>query len=150
MSSENPSLEDFLNAAAGQRSSSFIIGQGDSNIEIQAGALADMVCFVGHNGLMDCQPDYIPTPGAGDQPVCSVVLACQSQPYFSPLLHQVGCQPLITTTGLMAPEAYTLEAIITSWSAGSDKASIHNAAAQAYAKYQKCSLNAAQRLFTTN
>ncbi|MBN1765105.1 MAG: hypothetical protein JW860_07600 [Sedimentisphaerales bacterium] len=143
-------LVDFLNAAAGQKSNLFIIGQGDSSIEIQAGALADMVCFVGHNGLMDFQLDRIPEQGSGDRPECAVVLACQSQSYFSPLLHEIGCQPLITTTGLMAPEAYTLEAIVDSWSAGYDETAIHNAAAQAYAKYQKCSLNAAKRLFTTN
>ena len=49
--------------------------------------------------------------------------------------------------GLMAPEAYTLEAIFTAFTDDFNARSIHAAAAGAYAKYQKCSLTAAKRLF---
>ena len=51
------------------------------------------------------------------------------------------------TYGLMAPEAYTLDAIIRSWAAGDNPDTVRLKAAQAYAKYQKCSLPAAKRLF---
>ncbi|MCD4823554.1 MAG: hypothetical protein K8S55_03030 [Phycisphaerae bacterium] len=110
---------------------------------------ADLVCFVGHNGLMDVRRVDFPkrTTVAGQRD--AVVLACKSQAYFAGPLRQAGRRPLITTTGLMAPEAYTLDAIIRSWARGESPASIRNAAAAAYAKYQKCSLKAAKRLFAT-
>ena len=110
---------------------------------------ADLVCFVGHNGLMDVRRVDFPKRATAAGQRDAVVLACKSQAYFAKLLRQVRCQPLITTTGLMAPEAYTLDAIIRSWARDESPASIRNAAAAAYAKYQKCSLNAAKRLFAT-
>ncbi len=48
------------------------------------------------------------------------------------------------TTGLMAPEAYTLTAAIEAHVRGTD---VREAAAQAYHKHQNCGVNAARRLF---
>ena len=90
-------------------------------------------------------------PGSPDTgspaPECAVVLACKSHGYFTEPLGKVGCKPLITTSGLMAPEAYTLDAIIRSWAAGEGPEAARRAAAGAYAKYQKISRRAAERLF---
>lgn len=49
--------------------------------------------------------------------------------------------------GLMAPEAYTLTVAIEAWVKTGDAASVREAAAQAYHKYQKCGIKAARRLF---
>jgi hypothetical protein len=122
-------LTDFLEAAAGK--------DGD---------LVDLVCFVGHNGLMDMQLESYPSP-MGEKRPAAVVLACKSRSYFLEPLRKAGAQPLVTTTGFMAPEAYTLDAILRSWAAGDPAEAICRNAADAYAEYQKCSVRAAERLF---
>ena len=139
-------LENFLAASAGDGGRVF--GAGNPARNIAAGKWADMVCFVGHNGLMDIRLDQTPARGGKDGPACAVVLACKSRDYFTAPLAGAGCKPLVLTTGLMAPEAYTLDAVIRSWAAGKPPAEVGQAAAEAYAKYQKCSLAAAKRLFS--
>jgi hypothetical protein len=51
------------------------------------------------------------------------------------------------TTGLMAPEAYTLAALLESWRRGEPANDTRRAAAAAYARYQRCRIAAARRLF---
>jgi hypothetical protein len=58
--------------------------------------------------------------------------------------------PLLTTSGLMAPEAYTLAAVLDAWFQGADGTQVRAAAARAYARYQRTSENAARRLFVTH
>jgi hypothetical protein len=56
----------------------------------------------------------------------------------------------VWTTGLMAPEAYTLEAAVNGWVAGKTDAETRELAAQAYSKYQKtCSIKSARNLLVT-
>lgn len=140
-------LTDFFLAAAGRSSRDFTVAEQNGARRLQAGGAADMVCFVGHNGLMDVSLPEIPSAGLGRTSPASVVLACRSNSYFAAPLGRLGSRPLITTSGLMAPEAYTLDAIIRSWAAGDTAESIHAKAAAAYAKYQRCSVGAAKRLF---
>ena len=137
----------FFDAAAGRLSCAVAWGKRPRQVLLLAGRGADMVCFVGHNGLMDHTPASFPRRAHARGPTCAVVLACKSNAHFAAPLRQAGCTPLITTSGLMAPEAYTLDAIIRSWAAGADAAGVHLRAAEAYAKYQKCSLKAAKALF---
>ena len=47
----------------------------------------------------------------------------------------------------MAPEAYTLHAIIQAWIAGADDRQVRQAAARAYDRFQKTGRRAAERLF---
>jgi hypothetical protein len=49
----------------------------------------------------------------------------------------------------MAPEAYTLKDALDGWMAGETSEQIRERAARAYAKYQKISMNAALRLFSS-
>jgi hypothetical protein len=79
----------------------------------------------------------------------SIVLACASKAYFGPSLRPTGARPLLWTTGLMAPEAYTLKDALGGWMTGETAEQIRERAARAYAKYQKIGLNAALRLFST-
>jgi hypothetical protein len=76
-----------------------------------------------------------------------VVLACKSRAFFAEPLREAGCPPLVTTTGLMAPEAYTLDAIVRGWAGGDPPDRTRRAAARAYARYQRISVKAAERLF---
>ena len=140
-------LRRFFAAAAGRLSRVVVWDRPGGRSVILAGGSADLVCFVGHNGLMDTQLDRLPSRATGARPAGAVVLACKSREYFAAPLARAGCPALITTTGLMAPEAYTLDAIVRSHAAGDPPRTVHLRAAEAYAKYQKCSLAAAKRLF---
>lgn len=107
---------------------------------------ADIVAYIGHNGLMEFSVDARNArPGVARRR--AIVLACASRPYFAPLLARTGATPLLLTTGLMAPEAYTLTAAIEAWVRSADEAQVREAAAQAYAKYQSCGIKGARRLF---
>ena len=137
-------INEFLLAAAG--SNRHIVELGSYG-KVSFGAEADLICFVGHNGLMDFSLRELPRVGK-TKPSGAVVLACKSHDYFSPLLQALGCRPLLMTNGFMAPEAYTVAALVKTWATGGKSSDVHEAAAQAYAKYQKhCSIEAARRLF---
>ncbi len=89
-------------------------------------------------------------PGApGSEPRAAIVLACDSRLFFGPHLAAAGALPLIVTTGLMAPEAYTLEAGIERWFMGSSARDVREAAAEAYDHYQHCGLKGARCLFAS-
>ena len=107
-----------------------------------AGHDADVIVYIGHNGLMEFS--VAPPPRTTAHPR-AIVLACASRPYFAPLLG--NSPPLLLTTGLMAPEAYTLTAAIEAWVRSDDEAQVREAAAQAYAKHQSCGIKGARRLF---
>ena len=79
----------------------------------------------------------------------AVVLACASKQFFAEGIRTSGAYPLIWTTGLMAPEAYTLKSLLDGWITGENSEQIRDRAAEAYDKYQKCGLRAAHRLFAT-
>jgi len=140
-------LTDFFSAAAGEKRVQVNASVDGRTVRLRAGGDADMVCFVGHNGLMDVRMEQFPRRSGRRGPASAVVLACKSDAHFARPLRQAGAEPLITTSGLMAPEAYTLDAIVRSWAAGRSPAETHQAAAGAYAKYQRCSPAAARRLF---
>jgi hypothetical protein len=118
-------------------------------LEFDAGGAAHVIVFVGHNGLMDFDAPSLPPAQAIPRPHASVVLACMSDSYFAELLRS-NSLPLITTSGLMAPEAYTLAALLEAWFSGADGSQVRLAAASAYAKYQRSSERAAWRLFVTH
>lgn len=114
---------------------------------IQAGSNAHLITYVGHNGLMDYSNVSNPEPESDKLPNDAIVLACISKDYFLARLKKLGAHPLLLTTGLMAPEAYSLNAAIEAWIAGGDDIQVKKAAAKSYNKYQKTGLKAAERLF---
>jgi hypothetical protein len=139
-------LANFLDAAAGQDDND-VEADGQS---LQAGGLADLVAFVGHNGLMDVDLSSVSPKarvGEGDQPGSAVVLACLSHRYFAAPLASAACPPLITTSSLMAPEAYSLDAILRSWAAGDPPKITRNKAGDAYARYQRIAPGAGRGVF---
>ena len=58
-------------------------------------------------------------------------------------------QPIVWTTGLMCPEAYTLHDAIGAYIKNESNESIRYKAALSYAQYQKCSIGAARYLLVT-
>lgn len=119
---------------------------------LSAGGRAHLIVYIGHNALMDyigTKKFFISDPGISkNNPVNdAIVLACKSQPYFSDRLKNAGAHPLVMTTGLMAPEAYTLDAAMTEWIEGGNDNQVRKAAAKSYHKYQKTGIKAAERLF---
>jgi hypothetical protein len=79
----------------------------------------------------------------------AIILACASKQYFAEPLRATGAYPLLWTTGLMAPEAYTLKSALDGWIEHESSEEIRQRAASAYDKYQECGLQGARRLFAT-
>ena len=132
---------DFLNASCGKNEAA--IKTGDK--EIYFGGASDLIAYVGHDGLMDfsLQEKFKSTT---DKKRETIILACYSKNYFLPHLKPSGSTPLLWTSGLMAPESYTLHDAIHEWINNDRPQQVRLAAAKAYSKYQKCSLKAAQNL----
>ena len=139
---------DFLSAAAGRNKEEIPFHANSAEIPISIGGAADLIVYVGHDAFMDFQ--IPPISGAkGEKLRHTIVLACASKAFFAPYLRLTGAEPLLWTTGLMAPEAYTLKSALDGWIAGENDEAIRLRAAQAYNKYQKCGEHAASKLFAT-
>lgn len=135
---------DFFNAAAGRNNQSLAV-QGTT---LGIGGSAQLIAYTGHDGLMDFSlPDY--PAKLHDTKRETIILACISKRFFSEGIRQAGATPLIWSTGLMSPEAYTLEASIAGWLAQETPAQIRQRAAAAYDRYQHCGVKAASRLIVT-
>lgn len=135
---------DFLEAAAGKPGEQLKAG----DVLFHIGGSADLVAYIGHNGLMDFKLTAQPQPRDARQRR-AIILACASRNYFSPALEASGATPLLWTTNLMAPEAYVLSAAIDGWMRKESDEQIRIRAADAYNKYQNCGTKAARALFAT-
>lgn len=109
---------------------------------------APLIAYIGHNGLMDFRlaDEYRNVDGQRRK---AIILACASKPYFSRYLQSAQADPLLWTTHLMAPEAYVLHDALQAYINNEGSKAVQTSAAKAYAKYQKCSENAARRLLVT-
>src|SRR5262249_37032032 len=141
-------LTDFLDAAAGLNPEQVTARVGTHEAKIPAGGGAQLVAYVGHDGLMDFSLSRLPRP-VNENRRDAIVLACASKSYFAEALRSTGAHPLLWTTGLMAPEAYTLKDALEGWIRGERDEQIRDRGAMAYDHYQKCGIKAARRLFAT-
>ena len=137
-------VADFLAAASGERREN--VDAGGQKLQILGSA--DLVAFVGHNGLMDFKLAAMPKKH-DDAKRDAVILACASRNYFTAPLKAAGAEPLLWTSNLMAPEAYILHDAIEGWVRNETPRQVHVRAAAAYAKYQKISQWAAEGLLVT-
>jgi len=112
------------------------------------GGGADLITFVGHNGLGSFSIDE-EVKRRDERKRDAVFLCCVSRPHFDPYLKQAGAYPLLMTTQPMCPEAYSLQAALAGWVRREPPTQIHERAAKAYSHYQKCSARAAKGLFAT-
>jgi hypothetical protein len=135
---------DFLEAAGGKPGEKLKVGDA----EIHTDGSADLVAYIGHNGLMDFRLHSNPRR-RDNRERRAIILACASKQYFAPSLQASGATPLVWTTNLMAPEAYVLSAAIDGWIRKENDEQIRVRAAEAYNKYQNCGLKAAKALFAT-
>jgi hypothetical protein len=135
---------DFLEAAAGKPGEKL----KSADVEFHTGGSADLVAYIGHNGLMDFRLNSHPQR-RDDRQRRAIILACASKSYFSSALQRTGATPLLWTTNLMAPEAYVLSAAIDGWVRKESDEQIRLRAADAYHKYQHCGVKAARGLFAT-
>ena len=70
-----------------------------------------------------------------------------SDAYFRSELESTGAYGALVTTGVMAPEAYVLDAVVRSWFISGNEPDALAAAAEANDRYQHCGIRAARRLF---
>lgn len=137
---------DFLRFTAGRGREAIEVDNNSKRYKLSIGGGADLIAYVGHNGLMDFSlPEY--PEQADERRREAVILACASKPYFEGALRQTGAEPLLWTTNLMAPEAYVLKAAVDGWMLSEDGERVRRRAAEAYNRYQKCGLKGAMNLF---
>ena len=137
-------IEDFLKASNTQNGFTIIA----NNSKLKFGGDSDLIAYVGHDGLMDFSVN-IKYNEIKSKRRDVVILACYSRNYFTSEIRKANANPVLWTTHLMAPEAYTLEAAIEGWIYNESGKQIDERAAQAYNKYQKCGIRGARNLFTT-
>jgi hypothetical protein len=135
---------DFLRGTAGIEKDTLTI----DGKTIGTKGNAALTAYIGHNGLMDFSIE-LNFDNADGKTRDAIMLACKSKNYFQGILTETGANPLVWTTGLMAPEAYTLHDAISAWLANQTDAQVRLKAAAAYHKYQKCSEKAAKNLLVT-
>ena len=135
---------DFLRSCSGQMKDTLNI-KGTS---IGINGNSNLVAYIGHDGLMDFKLNESFT-NTDKKERDAIILACISKKYFSPHLGSTKAHPLVWSTGLMSPEAYTLHDALDSYIKNESAENIRTSAARAYSRYQKCSENASRRLLVT-
>ncbi|MFZ5553950.1 MAG: hypothetical protein ACOZCO_12610 [Bacteroidota bacterium] len=141
------SLHDYFLSLSGRKKEKLLLNTG---VEIPFYSDADMLVFNGHDGLMD---DSVRAYTSIDTLARdAVIIACYSHTFFTMNEHlpQCGGYPLVTTSGLLAPEAYVLEGVINAWVMMKTDNEIRIAAGDAYhAKHPSTTQKGARWLFKT-
>ncbi len=135
--------ENFFKSASGNTADTIMLKEKVLQLN-----LAQLVCYVGHDGLMDFTIDNYPLKKGTDKKDV-IILACASRSYYKEGIKSAGANPLLWTTNLMCPEAYTLKAAIDGWLLHETGTQIHLRAAEAYHQYLKCGMKGAKNLFAT-
>lgn len=135
---------DFLKSCSGKLKDTLHINGATIGIN----GNGKLIAYIGHDGLMDfsLQERYQNTDNLKRD---AIILACKSKKFFTPHLAATRSNPLVWTTGLMCPEAYTLHDALTGYIQNEPAESVRSKAAKAYAKYQHCSEKAARNLLVT-
>ena len=137
-------VEDFLKSSNGQ----LPITIRHNSESLRFGGASNLAAYIGHDGLMDFSVDLKYNDSVSNTKDV-IILACYSKNYFSSEIEKANANPILWTTHLMAPEAYTLKAAIDGWINDESGTEIDERAAQVYNKYQKCGIKGARNLFTT-
>lgn len=132
---------DFLKSCSGQKKETLTL----NGVTLGAFGNAQLVAYAGHDGLMDFSLDGS-FKNTDSRKRDAIILACYSKDYFSPYLKQTGAYPILWTTGLMCPEAYSLHDALTGYVNGESAESMRTRAAKAYTRYHKCGEKAARNL----
>ncbi|MEN6627394.1 MAG: hypothetical protein ABFD69_14310 [Candidatus Sumerlaeia bacterium] len=81
-------IEEFFAAASGARAERARIQLNGRPVELKLSGGADLVVYIGHNGLMDFRISPPRAPAPARKPV--IVLCCKSRDYFEDMLKQRG------------------------------------------------------------
>src|SRR6266478_1710890 len=141
-------LLNFFDATAGISWEQITVKDGPQNVTLAIRGGSNLLAYIGHDGLMDFKLPRL-SRQKNDTPRQAIILACASKIYFAEPLRASGAYPLLWTTNLMAPEAYTLKSALDGWILGESNEQIRDRAAAAYDKYQKCGRNAAHKLMAS-
>lgn len=136
--------KEFLYSCSGQMKDTIQINS--TSIGIYGNS--KLLCYIGHDGLMDFQLNESFANTDNKDRDC-IILACISKSYFASHLKETKAFPVVWTTGLMGPEAYTVHDAITGYVNGESNEACRTRAALAYSKYAKCSVKAARNLLVT-
>ncbi len=134
-------INDLIYAGAGHKRDTIMIE--DRCLDVASGA--SLLAYISHDGLMEFDLDAVPKSKDNVERE-AIILACISKEYFNKYVVAAKMYPLVWTTGLMAPEAYTLSYALDAWLKGESRESISYEAANGYNTYQKCGINGAKRL----
>jgi hypothetical protein len=115
--------------------------------ELKSGG-ADLVVYVGHDGLMDFS---LPTIVGNERkkPASAMVLCCKSRAFFGPHLEALGAEPVLMTEQLMYPGSFLVRDAAAAWLRGDSLAGIRMTAARSYAANQGISVKAAAGVFSS-
>jgi hypothetical protein len=135
---------DFLRSCSGQVKDTLQI----NGVKIGINGNGKLMAYIGHDGLMDfsLQERFQNTDSLKRD---AIILSCKSKKYFTPHLAPTRANPLVWTTGLMCPEAYTLHDALTGYILNEPTENIRSKAAKAYARNQRCSEKAARNLLVS-
>jgi len=137
---------DFIKASSGLNKE--IINSPNLNLSLKIGGYSNLLVYIGHNGLMDFNIPFYPKKINNNERK-TIILSCLSKSYFYKIQSLNGAFPILWTTGLMAPEAYTLKSAIDGWILNETPNKIRLRAVKTYSKYQKLSIRAVKRLFVS-
>jgi hypothetical protein len=140
-------LNDFFLSASGNDKESISVNVSGINRIFLPGS-SDLVAFIGHDGLMDTQLETYPLQ-KGTKKRDVMIICCISKEYFADGIRAASANPILWTTGLMSPEAYSIKAGLDGWLLKETGQQIRERAAQAYDKYQHCGIKGARGLFAT-
>lgn len=136
--------KDFLSGSAGGAKDTLNI----DNKTIGIYGNSRLLAYIGHNGLMDFElEEEYKNEDKIERDV--IILACYSKRFFAPHLKSANINPILWTTGLMCPEAYTIHDALIGYVNNETNQQIRARAATAYSKYQKCGEKAAKNLLVT-
>jgi hypothetical protein len=136
---------NFLKSCSGNFSDSARV----NNMTIFCGGASQLVTYIGHDGLMDFSISET-YKAIDSQKREAMIFACISKKYFAQHIKNTGALPVVWTSGLCSPEAYSLAAALESRINNEviEKSAFRSA--EAYSKYQKCGIAAAQKLMVYN
>lgn len=135
---------DFLRSCSGKLKDTLQV----NGTAIGINGNAKLLSYIGHDGLMDFSLTES-FANTDNQVRDAIILACYSKRFFQPHLQRTKANPLVWSTGLMSPEAYTLHDAIESYIKKEPVENVRTSAAKAYSKYQKCSEKAARNLLVS-
>jgi len=135
---------DFLNSVSGIDKDTLHIDKKTIGIN----GFSQLSAYIGHDGLMDFDLDDMYSNTDHKKREC-IILACYSKRYFTDYIKNANATPLVWTTGLMCPEAYTIHDAISGYVLKESNEAIRSRAALAYSTHQKCGLKAASNLLVT-